>query len=81
MLSEKMLFSIVIPCYNEEKNIPILVKKCWESLKNFNVEVIFVNNGSTDNSKLILNEIIINYPKFKFINASKFIFLIFSKLF
>ena len=66
-----MLFSIVIPCYNEEKNIPILLKRCWENLKDFDLEVIFVNNGSSDNSKTILNMIIADYPKFKFINIDK----------
>ena len=45
-----MSFSLVIPCYNEEENITILVNKYRKFLKNKNNELVFVNNGSTDNT-------------------------------
>ena len=44
-------FSLVLPCYNEEKNIIFLYKEFLDI--NFNdekIELIFVNNGSTDNT-------------------------------
>ena len=47
--------SIVIPVYNAEKNI----KKCISSIINemySNIEIISVNDGSSDNSLKILNE-------------------------
>ncbi len=41
--------SIVIPCYNEAENIFPLFKKIEELLKkNHNIEIIIVDNGSTD---------------------------------
>ena len=41
--------SIIIPCYNEEGNIKILVKRLCDIVNNDpSIEVIFVNNGSTD---------------------------------
>ena len=44
--------SIVIPCYNEEKNINPLFEKIEELLDiDRNLEIIIVNNGSTDNTK------------------------------
>ncbi len=44
--------SIIIPCYNEEKNIDDLFNKIQELIKlNNNLEIIVVNNGSTDNTK------------------------------
>jgi glycosyltransferase involved in cell wall biosynthesis len=51
--------SIVIPIYNEEKNIPILYKKLKSVLKRLPVEheIIFVDDGSTDRSREILEEI------------------------
>jgi len=51
--------SIVIPCYNEAGNLPALIDKC-ESLvaKHPGVEVVLVNNGSTDNSATIIADII-----------------------
>ena len=44
--------SIVIPCYNEEKNIKPLFEKIEELLHlDKNLEIIIVENGSTDNTK------------------------------
>ena len=47
--------SVVIPCYNEEKNIEKCIKKALLSFEQLNVsgEVIVVNNNSTDNSSEI----------------------------
>lgn len=44
--------SIIIPCYNEEKNIIPLFEKIQSLLeKDPNIEVIIVNNGSTDGTR------------------------------
>lgn len=54
---EYKLFSIIIPCYNEEKNIPFLIERIEKIIeKNKKIEVLLVDNGSTDNSKIILEE-------------------------
>ena len=46
------ILSIIIPCYNEEKNIIPLFEKIGELLEeDSSIEVIIVNNGSTDNTK------------------------------
>jgi glycosyltransferase involved in cell wall biosynthesis len=53
------MLSIVVPCYNEEMNIPHIVEafsKCIANRKD--VEVILVNNGSKDNSKIVLEKIL-----------------------
>ena len=50
-----MKISIIIPIYNGEK----FIKKCLNSILNQtykNWEVIIVNDGSTDNTELILKE-------------------------
>ena len=50
-----MLVSIIVPVYNVEK----YVSKCINSLLNqtyFNIEIIVVDDGSTDNSYNIVNE-------------------------
>lgn len=47
--------SIVIPVYNEEKNIPLVfdgIQKAFSVLPQYSFEVIFVNDGSRDNSLL-----------------------------
>lgn len=56
-----MKLSIVIPCYNEEKNIPLILERFKEVIKNEEIEVILVNNGSKDNSAEVLGNLIPNY--------------------
>ncbi len=56
-----MKLSIIVPCYNESKNIPLILEKFNSVIKRDDIEVILVNNGSTDNSELILNELVPNY--------------------
>lgn len=45
-----MKLSIVVPCYNEQENIPLLLKRFEEVIKREDMEVILVDNGSTDES-------------------------------
>ena len=45
------MISIIIPVFNEAKNIEPLAKKIKVSLKNFNYEVIFINDGSSDDTE------------------------------
>lgn len=50
---KKLLITIVVPVYNEEKNIPLLyseLKKQIIKLKNYKFEIIFIDDGSNDNS-------------------------------
>ena len=61
-----MKLSIIVPCYNEEKNIPLILEKFNSVIKNEEIEVILVNNGSTDNSVKILKELL---PKFSFVRT------------
>src|SRR3989344_9630186 len=42
--------SIVIPVYNEEANIPLLYSQLTKAMKPYNYEIIFVDDGSTDNT-------------------------------
>ena len=57
-----MKMSIVIPCYDEAENIPLILKRFQEVIKRDDVEVILVDNGSTDNSPEVLNELLPSYP-------------------
>jgi glycosyltransferase involved in cell wall biosynthesis len=43
--------SVVIPVMNEEDNIPPLLEAVHNALKDFEYEVILVDDGSTDNTK------------------------------
>lgn len=57
-----MQLSIVIPCYNEAENIPLLLKRFSDVLQDEQIEVIIVNNGSTDNSAEIIDSMLPEFP-------------------
>jgi len=51
------LLSIIFPCYNEEKNIPLIVESLSDLSSRNDIEIILVNNGSIDGSAEILEEL------------------------
>lgn len=57
-----MRLSIVVPCFNEEKNIPLILERFHRVITRGDVEVILVNNGSTDHTQKILEEKVPRYP-------------------
>ena len=57
-----MKLSIVVPCYNEEQNIPLILERFGEVITREDIEVILVDNGSTDDSALVLAELLPKYP-------------------
>ncbi len=48
------MISIVIPCKNEAENIPPLLDEIAENLAGREIEVLVVNDGSTDNTPDVL---------------------------
>ncbi len=57
-----MKLSITLPCYNESKNIPHLLESFALLIKDRDMEVILVNNGSTDDTAQVLEKLIPLYP-------------------
>lgn len=56
-MNDKKIFSIVVPVYQNEANLDDTVPKLLslqESLPSYNLELVFVDDGSTDNSYDIL---------------------------
>jgi len=65
-------YSVVVPVFNEEKNIALLYTELSSVLKSFNMlyEIILVDDGSTDNSlqeikSLALKDVAVKYISFK----------------
>ena len=56
--------SIIIPALNEEKNIQLLTKKIFKNLKKIKFEIIFVDDNSNDQSKLVLFKLSNKYKVF-----------------
>ena len=65
------LISVVVPFLNEETNLGILHERLCKVLSDFDYEIIFVNDGSTDNSRNIIGAIGEKHEQTKLINLSK----------
>jgi glycosyltransferase involved in cell wall biosynthesis len=65
--------SIVVPVFNEEKNLPILherLRKICEKLV-VSYEIILVNDGSRDNSFLVMKKLASEFPEVFYVNLSR----------
>ena len=52
--------TILVPAYNEEESLPYLydrVKKIMDEMTNYEFELLFINDGSKDNTRQMLKEI------------------------
>lgn len=57
-----MKISLVVPVFNEEDTIPIFYKAVreYEPLKEYDVEIVFINDGSKDSTENIINALSIS---------------------
>ncbi|MFZ2283833.1 MAG: glycosyltransferase family 2 protein [Lutibacter sp.] len=69
----KYEFTIIVPVYNEEDNL----KRVEQELSNYikiatkKTSILFVNDGSKDNSQQLIEEICANNPDFSYISFEK----------
>lgn len=59
-----MKISLVVPVFNEEEAIPIFYKTVreFEELKPYEVEIVFINDGSKDSTESIINALAVSDP-------------------
>ena len=55
------MLSLIIPCYNEAASLPELLERCQDLCAHGDIEVILVDNGSTDNSPQVFSELLPKY--------------------
>ena len=54
--------SIIIPSYNEKNNLKVLLEKANKICKKYkSIEIVIVDNGSTDGSDMYLKKKIKNF--------------------
>lgn len=69
--------SIIVPCHNEESNLPLLFedlkneKKNLDKIEKIEYEIICVNDGSTDNTLEVLKEYSKKFKYIKYISFSR----------
>ncbi len=67
------LLSIVVPCFNEQEVLPIYYNEMTNELDGapFNYEIVFVNDGSRDNTLAVLKELAEKDNRIKYISFSR----------
>lgn len=66
--------SILIPCYNEEASLPMLyaeLVKVMDSCKSYDWEVLFVNDGSRDNTLSIIKDLRQKDSRISYVDLSR----------
>lgn len=63
--------SLVIPCYNEARNLPLLVQRLRDTFVRDDVEVILVDNGSTDDSAEVLRDLLAGQTRIRSVRVEQ----------
>jgi len=71
--SKDVEISVVVPVYNEEANLPILVPKLAEVFDRLGslYEMIFVDDGSSDGSRRLLKEMASQVPSLRWVGLKQ----------
>ena len=59
------ILSLVIPCYNESENLPSLIERCATKVLVKDIEVVLVDNGSTDSTSEVLASLLPSHPNMR----------------
>ena len=67
--------SIIVPCFNEEKALPLFYDELQKNIKEFpkdlNFEILFINDGSTDNTIQIIKDLNKKDNQVKYVSFSR----------
>ena len=69
-----MDLSVIIPIYNEEANLPVLYQRLRQTLQEQTIirfELVFVNDGSTDNSLTLIKQFATQDNTVRYIDLSR----------
>lgn len=70
-MNEDFFISVVVPVFNEEKNIAPLFNHLLPILKKYRYEIIFVDDGSTDNTLKEVKKLAIKNKNIKLISFTR----------
>ncbi|MFZ1357243.1 MAG: glycosyltransferase family 2 protein [Saprospiraceae bacterium] len=68
-----MLLSLIVPVYNEEKNLSLFFERSHKVLESLLIpfDIIFINDGSKDESLALIKSFSKNYDSIRFIDLSR----------
>lgn len=70
-MAHTALVSIITPCFNERDNIKALHKAIEKSLKDWQFELIYIDDGSTDKSLEVIQDLARKHQNVKYIILSR----------
>lgn len=65
------LLSIVVPCFNEEETVEIFLKEIQKTLNNYDFEILFINDGSSDDTLKKIKDLANLNSNVKYISFSR----------
>lgn len=66
------MISLVVPAFNEEETLPVLVHRLMAVMKRYeSYEILIVDDGSSDQTRHVLRELSKEYPVVRFISFSR----------
>jgi len=74
MSARKVLLSVVVPCFNEEAVIGLTHRQLVEALggdPSFDLEIVYVNDGSRDRTEALLFELADQDPRVKVVSFTR----------
>lgn len=70
----KELISVIVPCYNESIALPLFIEEMYKiigQMEGQTFEIILINDGSRDNTKLIIKKLAEADERIKYISFSR----------
>lgn len=70
----KELISVIVPCYNESAALPLFIEEMYKTIQQMGeqtFEIILINDGSRDNTKLVMKELAETDERIKYISFSR----------
>ena len=66
------MISLVIPAFNEEENLPVLVHRLMAVMEQYeSYEILIVDDGSADETRYVLRQLSQQYPVVRFLSFSR----------
>ncbi|VDZ64079.1 Bactoprenol glucosyl transferase homolog from prophage CPS-53 [Serratia odorifera] len=68
-----MKVSLVVPVFNEEETIPVFYKSVreYKPISDYDIEIIFINDGSSDKTESIISSLSLADSNVKAINFTR----------
>ena len=66
------MISLIVPAFNEEENLPVLVHRLMAVMEPYGAyEILVIDDGSTDQSRYVLRQLSMAYPVVRFLSFSR----------